>query len=227
MIELLNIDCLTYMKTLKDKAFDLCLTDPPYGVNLNYKTYKDTEENWFNLMNAFIPEIRRVAKMVIMPSCQIKRLEWFYKNFPPDWLMCWHKGSTGCAAYIGFNDWEPHVVYGKTNNQLYMHDYFSITPNEKLGNYGHPCPKPLRWATWLLKRSLPDGGKVIDPFIGSGTTAIACHNMGHDLVGCEIDESYFKSALERLERHKKQFTLFGEANDLPGHDKDGKDKEDF
>ena len=97
-IQIIHGDCMEAMKQMPDKAFDLCLTDPPYGVNLKYNTYKDTEANWFDLMDRFIPEARRIAKMVIMPSCQIKRLDWFYKNHPPDWLICWHKGSTGCVS---------------------------------------------------------------------------------------------------------------------------------
>ncbi len=208
MVELLNIDCMEYMATLPDKAFDLCLTDPPYGVNLNYTTYRDTEENWYNLMNRFIPEAKRVSKMVIMPSCQIKRLGWFYKNHPPDWLICWHKGSTGCASFIGFNDWEPLVVYGKTKNQLYMHDYLSLTNSEKLGKYGHPCPKPVMWSKIILRNCLPDKGRVFDPFLGSGSSAIAAHYFGCDFVGCEIDVDYFNAAKERFDRETRQVAMW-------------------
>jgi len=82
-------DCLELMKDIPDKSVDLVLTDPPYGVNLDYDIYQDTEENWFKLMEKIIPEVKRVAKMVIMPSCQIKRLKWIYNHFPPDWLICW------------------------------------------------------------------------------------------------------------------------------------------
>ena len=206
-IKIIHGDCLEYMATLKDKAFDICLTDPPYGVNLTYSTYIDTEDNWYNLMHKFIPEAKRISKMVIMPSCQIKRLEWFYKNHPPDWLICWHKGSTGCASYVGFNDWEPLVVYGKTKKQLYMHDYLSLTNSEKLGKHGHPCPKPIAWSKNILKNCLPNGGRVIDPFLGSGSPAIAADIMGFDFVGIEIDEDYYKAALDRFNRHKQQLTL--------------------
>lgn len=207
-IKLYNMDCLEGMKQFPDKSFDLCITDPPYGVNLAYKTYQDTEENWFKLMSVFIPEIRRISKMVIMPSCQIKKLEWFYKNHAPDWLICWHKGSTGCASYIGFNDWEPLIVYGKTTPQLYMHDHFYKQPTEKMGSHNHPCPKPVEWTKWFLKRALPNGGKIIEPFLGSGTTAIACYDMGFDLTGYEIDKDYYDAAVKRLENHKRQYQMF-------------------
>lgn len=177
-------DCMDGMKEISDKYFDLILTDPPYGVNLNYSTYDDTEENWFNLM------------------------KWFYKNHTPDWLVCWYKGSTGCNAYVGFNDWEPLIVYGKTKPQLYMHDYISVRPDEKMGNYGHPCPKPLLWAEKLICMTTNEGDKVLDTFTGSGTTLIACHNTNRQYMGFELDPDYHKAATERLEAVKAQMRLY-------------------
>lgn len=128
---------------------DLVLTDPPYGINLKYDVYNDTEDNWFVLLDAVIPLMRACADMVILPCCQIKRLSWFYKNHEPDWLMVWHKGSTGHRSMIGFNDFEPMLVYGRTKG-LSMHDYLSVHNTEKMGSYGHPCPKPIKWAKWIL-----------------------------------------------------------------------------
>jgi len=206
-----NMDCMEAMRDMEDKAFDLMLTDPPYGVSLNYSTYIDTQENWYSLMEQFIPEAIRISKMVIMPSCQIRKLGWFYKNYPPDWIMCWYKGSTGCAAHVGFNDWEPLLVYGKTRKQLYMHDYIAVNPNEKLGNYGHPCPKPVQWAQKLISMATEEGDKVIDPFLGSGTTRIACYNINRNFVGYEIDTDYFNAQEERFNKHTAQIRLFDPA----------------
>ena len=195
MIDLRLGDCLEVMKTIPDKSVDLCLTDPPYGVNLGYDVYKDTEENWYKLMGGIIPEMKRIAEMVILPSCQIKRLNWIYNNFPPDWLICWYKGSTGCSAHIGFNDWEPHLVYGKRKG-VWMHDYFQARNDEKLGNYGHPCPKPIAWAKWFIEKS--KSKKVLDCFMGSGTTGVACKELGVDFIGIEISPEYFKIAERRI-----------------------------
>jgi len=202
-----NLDCMDGMAQFPDKYFDLCITDPPYGVNLEYNTYDDTEENWFKLMGKAVPEMIRISKMAIFPSCQIKRLKWFYDNFPPDWVMCWNKGSTGASAFIGFNDWEPLLVYGKSKSQLYMHDVVNITPDEKMGNYGHPCPKPLKWVKWIVSRATVEGDKVLDPFTGSGTTAIACHQLQREFTGFELDADYYKAATERLERAKAQVSM--------------------
>lgn len=195
-------DCMNEengLPTLPDKSVDLCLTDPPYGVGIEYGQYKDTEINWFKLMKQFIPEIKRVVKMVIMPSCQIKRLEWIYNNFPPDWLICWFKGSVGASSFIGFNDWEPHLVYGKITNK--MHDFFYASPTS-FKDTVHPCPKPYKWAYWLISRSKPTS--VIDPFLGSGTTAEVCTKLGIKWLGYEINEVYSQDINKRLKNCKKE-----------------------
>ena len=173
---------------------DLVLTDPPYGVGLEYATYQDTESNWYELMDSIIPLCRNASHMVIMPSCQIKRLGWIYKNHPPDWLICWYKGNVGCAGFVGFNDWEPLLVYGKNNTN--MHDYFYTSP-EPLTN-GHPCQKPIRWATWLMDRATAYGDWCVDPFMGSGTTLVAAKILGRKAIGIEIEEKYCEIAVKRL-----------------------------
>jgi len=198
-IELIQGDCLDKMKGIPDGSIDLVLTDPPYGINLEYNSYNDSEENWFVLMNKFIPEAKRISKMAIFPSCKIKRLEWIYKNHAPDWLMCWYKGSTGHASYIGFNDWEPHLVYGRLYNNQYMHDYFQTKPSEKSGTFGHPCPKPTDWAEWIIPRvARKEKITIIDPFMGSGTTGVVAKKLGHNFIGIELDPKYFKIAEKRI-----------------------------
>ena len=199
-------NCLEVMKGIPDKSIDLILTDPPYGVNLKYESYNDTEENWFNLFTSIIPEFKRISKMVIMPSCQISRLEWIYKNFPPDWLICWYKGSVGCSAYVGFNDWEPLLVYGKIHTKL--HDYLHYNPSIEFQDYDHPCPKPLGWAKYLIKSATNENNVVLDPFLGSGTTAVACKDLDRKYIGIEISEKYCEIARKRVERHIPNMRLF-------------------
>ena len=197
-IDLRQGDCLELMKDIPDGSIDLILTDPPYGVGLKYNSYEDSEDNWLKIMEKFIPEAKRVAKMVIMPSCKINKLKWIYQNYPPDWLICWYKGSPGHASYIGFNDWEPHLVYGRTKNRLYMHDYFQSKPSPKRGTLNHPCPKPIEWANWLIERATEEGMIILDPFMGSGTTGVAAKNLNRNFIGIELDSEYFNIAKERI-----------------------------
>lgn len=202
-----NEDCMIGMSRYPDKYFDLCLTDPPYGVNLKYNSYDDTLENWQELMIKFIPEAIRVSKMVIMPSCSINKMAWIYNNFPPDWLICWYKGSPGHNSFVGFNDWEPLLVYGKTKG-ICIHDYVNIRNGEEMGSHNHPCPKPIKWFEYFYKKILNGKGNVLDCFMGSGTSAIAAHRQGLSYVGFELDKDYFDAAEKRYQNHIKQLNLF-------------------
>ena len=201
-------DCLEFMKTLPTGSVDAVVTDPPYGVNLEYATYKDSCENWYELMTQFIPEAIRVSTIAIFPSCAINRMGWIYQNYPPDWLIAWHKGSPGHAAFIGFNDWEPLLVYGKRKD-LFIHDFFSLNNTEKMGGNGHPCPKPILWSKWLVSRCSKPGDTIIDPFMGSGTTGVACVQTGRHFIGCEIDPGYFAIAEKRIKAAQQQPRLEG------------------
>lgn len=191
-------DSTELLKTFPDKSVDLILTDPPYGIDLKYDNYEDTDENWYILMGKILPEILRVSKMAILPSTKIKRLKWIYTNFPPDWLIAWYKGSTGHASYIGFNDWEPHLVYGRTRNRLYMHDYFQTRASPKKGTFDHPCPKPIEWADWLIERATKEGDLIIDPFCGSGTTLVSAKKHNRLYIGIDLSEKYVNISRERL-----------------------------
>ena len=201
-------DCLEVMREMPDKSVDLLLTDPPYGVGVQYDGYEDTEENWYSLMDAVLPEIIRVSKMAIFPSCQIKRLPWIYQNYPPDWLICWYKGSTGHSSFVGFNDWEPHLVYGRRINQLYMHDFFQTRSSPPKNTFGHPCPKPEEWAEWIIKRvSRGERMFVYDPFVGSGTVTLVAYKLGHSYLGTDISKQYVDIARKRIAEHSQQLTI--------------------
>lgn len=205
--EIYNESCFDTMSRMPDKFVDLIVTDPPYGIGLEYDTYVDTEEAWFELFDKLIPECIRVAKMVILPCCRIKALPHIYQTKPPDWLICWYKGSPGHRSFIGFNDWEPLLVYGKTDG-CQMHDYFAFNNIEKMGNYGHPCPKPIKWSKWLIARASKEGNLIYDPFMGSGTTAIAAHEMKRNWIGSEISEKYCLGIKKRLAPYLAQTSLF-------------------
>jgi len=199
MVQLILGDCLEEMKKIPDKSIDLVLTDPPYGVGFEYDVYKDSDENWVKMFSNLIPELKRISKMAILPCCQIRKLPYIYSNYPPDWLICWYKGSPGHCAFVGFNDWEPLLVYGK-NDGIQMHDYFYCQP-ERLNDKDkqtHPCPKPVKWAKWLIDRTTKPKQTVLDPFMGSGTTGIACKDLDRNFIGIEISPKYFEIAQRRI-----------------------------
>ena len=183
-------DCRIIMPELRPSAV---VTDPPYGLGFSYKSYDDTEPAWFDLMGSVVPIMRSVAAFVVMPCCSISRLGWWYANHPPDWIIAWYKGSPGHRSAIGFNDWEAHLAWGRP--PIAMHDHFQtrcgFDPN------GHPCPKPVEWARWLVSRAITETGTVLDPFMGSGTTLRAAKDLGRKAIGIEIEEKYCEIAARR------------------------------
>jgi len=188
-----NGDCREILPDLP--KVDLVLTDPPYGVGLDYLSYEDTRENWLALIDYIIPWGLEHAGMMIMPCSRIVELKYIYDHFPPDWLICWYKGSPGTSAWTGFNDWEPHLVYGK-NNGVQFHDYFYAQP-ETNGTIKHPCPKPLKWGLYLISKTTKGGDLVCDPFLGSGTTAFCAKKLNRKCIGIEIEERYCEIAAKR------------------------------
>jgi len=72
----------------------------------------------------------------------------------------------------------------------------------------HPTQKPVKLYEWLLMRYAKEGDKILDTHLGSGSIAIACHNLGYDLTACELDKEYYDSAMKRIKQHQQQLTIF-------------------
>ncbi len=185
-------DALSVLKTLPSDSVDLILTDPPYGLNIDYGKYIDTKENLVALINSFIPEARRVAKRVIVfPG--VHNI-WVYP--PADWTCCWFYGTTGSWGKYGYNAWQPLLAYGP-NNRRYGMDTIKYSKLER--RYpGHPCSKPLGLIQEVVKRFSEPSDLVLDPFLGSGTTAVAAKQLGRNYLGIEMNPEYVKIAEKRL-----------------------------
>ncbi len=195
-------DCREILPTLG--KVDAVVTDPPYGINFEYASHDDAPEKWFELIDQIMPVVKKLAKFIIMPICSIDRMGWWYTYHDPEWIVAWHKGSPGQRSRVGFSDWEPHLTWGFPHKP--MHDHFStpcgFDPN------GHPCPKPIQYGQWLVSRAADIRGTILDPFMGSGTTGVACANLGRKFIGIEIEPKYFDIACRRIEQAYKQPRLF-------------------
>ena len=197
-------DCLEILPIIP--RVDAVVTDPPYGVNFKYEGRDDSPAAWESLMVQVVPILQRMATVVCMPVCDQLRLGWWYQNFPPKWLIAWHKGPTPTLSKIGFSDWEPHLVWGRAKKP--MHDHFTIRPPGIREVGGHPCPKPVGYSEWLVNRLAERGHTVLDPFMGSGTTGVACANLGRKFIGIEVEPKYFDIACERIAAAYAQRRLF-------------------
>jgi DNA modification methylase len=146
--------------------------------------------------------------VVLFPSGGFPIEPWLYANHPPKWRLCWYKGSPGILSPVGFADWEAIMVYG-SNVYGPAHDHFHACPPP--ADNGHPCPKPVAWAEWLVTRFTKPDDTVLDPFLGSGTTAVACVQTGRRYIGIELSEAYCEIAAKRIEKALAQPRLPLEA----------------
>ena len=72
----------------------------------------------------------------------------------------------------------------------------------------HPTQKPVKLYEWLLMNYAKEGDKILDTHLGSGSIALACHNLGYDLTACELDKEYYEKAMKRIQEHKQQIRMF-------------------
>ena len=188
-------DCLEVMKDIPDKSVDLVLTDFPYGVGVDYGGYEDTRENLEILVDTVLPEILRISQRSLI-TCGNHNVDLFNN---PDWLLAWtNRAGNGINKY-GFNCFQPIIAYGKDILIQKGIRKDVIEHSETSQKNGHPCPKPLGfWKKLLLRGSIGPNDIILDPFLGSGTTAVAAKQLGRNFIGIEINPDYCKIAEQRL-----------------------------
>ena len=206
MIEMLNCDCMEYMETLPDKAFDLAIVDPPYGIGASLRKNKTNNsaiqykpKKWDNKKpdQKYFDELFRVSKNQIIFGGN-------YFKLPQSrgfiiWDKCQPEGADqAMCEYI----WTSLDVSAKIVKESIQQIQFSRT---------HPTEKPINVYKWLLSRYAKPGDRILDTHGGSGSICIACHDLGYDLTWMEFDEDYYKAACRRYKDHAAQATLFDPA----------------
>ena len=197
-------NCIDLLKQLPDKSVDVCLTDFPYGVDVDYGGYFiDTRNNLKELISQVMPELKRVCKRIVL-TCGQSNI-WMYPK--ADWIMAWINTAGANQNKWGFTCWQPILCYGKDAyreaNKGARPDI--IMENACSDNVAHPCPKPVKFWRKLLQRvSVSETDIILDPFAGSGVTLLVAKQLNRKFIGFEINPDYVKIANERL----KQSTLF-------------------
>ncbi len=216
MIELLNMDCMEYMKKCKDNEFDLAIVDPPYGIGesgektvsrnriavaKNYKSFyggdlKPEGKEYFS-------ELKRTSKNQII---------WGANHFMQNiklgsscWIV-WDKDNGGSD----FADCELAYTSFKTAVRMFRFKWAGMLQGDMKNKEVriHPTQKPIKLYNWLLKNYAEKGQRILDTHLGSASSAIAAHYFGCDFVGTEIDENYYRLAVERFNQETKQKALF-------------------
>ena len=202
-------------------GIDAVVTDPPYGVNLGnhlaakdrrtdrlvkdgYSSYDDTPENYRAIVapviEAAVSAIGRGLVFGVPPAI------W---DLPAPTAM----GGVYLPAACGRNTWGfsslvHALLYGRAPNLHLGAKHTAIESTEPAEKNGHPCPKPLSWMRWAVSLATASGETVIDPFMGSGTTGVACAKLGRKFIGIEIEPKYFDIACRRIEQAYAQPDIF-------------------
>ena len=195
-------DCLDILPTLT--GVNAVVTDPPYGVGFKYESHDDTPIGYEDWCGRWFALCKLVSDGPIAISCGISNLN----SWPQaDWVLCWHKPAAMGRCPVGFNNWEPVLIYGKTRAGQVV-DVFRacITPDDSVS--GHPCPKPLGWGECVVNRVSAAADVVCDPFMGSGTTGVAAVRLGRSFIGIERERKYFDIAVKRITEELSRLRLF-------------------
>jgi len=195
------------MARYPDKYFDLAIVDPPYGINMamghkgsekrgdknKYKTFAGGDNEIPS--SEYWNELFRVSKNQIVwgGNYMIEHL------YPTPCFIVWDKKqpeqfSMAMCEFAWTSFTSPAKIYTK---RVVGADNVRV----------HPTQKPVDLYKWLLHNYANEGDKILDTHLGSGSIAIACHDMGFDLTACELDKDYYEAAMKRLKLHQAQLTL--------------------
>jgi site-specific DNA-methyltransferase (adenine-specific) len=206
-IEITNEDNMELMKRYPDNYFDLAIVDPPYGIGFDKKIREKNSKGWDSTIpkDEYFTELKRVSKNQII---------WGGNYFPFLWFngcrgfIFWNKDvnfgtySAGELAYTSFD--KPAGYYYYAWNGLAD----GIRGRNKKQKTIHPTQKPVKLYEWLLMNYADDGDKILDTHLGSGSIAIASHNLGFELTACELDTDYYEASIKRIKNHISQQRLF-------------------
>ena len=203
-IAVYNCDCMDLLKQTPDNYYELSIVDPPYGINVTKMTLGNGKKK-INRGNSdwdsktpdlkYFKELRRVSKNQVIWGAN-----YMTENLPPSmgWIY-WDKGT-------GLNDFsDGELAYTSFNRALrsYKVGWVGANAKDKDGRF-HPTQKPVKLYEWQLMNYAKEGDKIVDTHRGSASLDIACHNLGFDLVTCEIDTDYFNDGNKRLKQHQQQ-----------------------
>jgi len=211
-MKIYNQDCLESMKQMKDNQFDLAIVDPPYGINItkNKRLNNNSKKDWDKEIPTpeYFKELFRVSKNQIIwggnyfieylknTRCYLNWDKLNHSDTYADCEMAWTSFDKNAKIFKYMWDGNRYGFIG------------AIQGVGKKSIRTHPTQKPVALYEWLLMNYAKEGDTILDTHLGSGSIAIACHNLGYDLTGYEIDKDYYEAATKRIEQHKTQIRLF-------------------
>jgi site-specific DNA-methyltransferase (adenine-specific) len=215
-------DCREVLPTLG--KVDAVVTDPPYGIGWNTDSTRFSGsghtrgkgKRWGAITGddlAFDPLPWLQFKYVVFWGANhyaqllpagttlvwVKRHPDNFGAFLSDCEIGWRKGGYGAYAFY----------------KSFSVDTRAVEAVGKAGIYVHPTQKPIELMKWCVEQLPDDASTILDPFMGSGTTGVACARMGRKFIGIEIEPKYFDIACRRIEAAYAQPDMFVEAPKPP------------
>ena len=187
---------MEFMRDCADNSFDLAIVDPPYGIGISKNPVRQQhkKKEWDNSIptKEYFSELFRTSKNQIVWGGN-------YFDLPPtQGFFIWdkkqpHDFSLAMCEFAWSSIQKPSKIW-------------SLSVLKERGKI-HPTQKPVELYEWLLMNNAKEGDKILDTHLGSGSIAIACHNLGFDLTACELDKEYFDASMKRLKQHQSQLRL--------------------
>lgn len=206
-IAIYNMDCMELLRQTPDNYYSLCVVDPPYGIGAGAKTYgkrkeKHAKKAWDEAIPdpLYFTELQRVS---------VNQIIWGGNYFPLPLTGGWIFWDKERGKETTFSDGE--LAWTSILNTLkkcsVRYDGFIGMDLQRI----HPTQKPVKLYEWLLTNYAKKGDRILDTHLGSGSSAIAAHNLGFDFVGCELDRDYYDAAVKRFNAHAAQQSLFADV----------------
>ena len=209
-----NLDCMLGMAQFPDKYFDLAIVDPPYfkgvanegfyGAKVSksgVRRLRSKSINWDGGIPSanYYEELIRVSRDQIIWGCN------YYEFLQPPGRIVWDKKNDAST----FSNCELASISLINSVKIYRYEWNGML-QENMKNKErriHPTQKPIALYKWLLSNYAKPGDKILDTHVGSASSLIACHQMGFEYWGFELDTDYFNAATDRLNKVKAQVTL--------------------
>lgn len=209
-------DCLEYMRKMPDNAYDLAIVDPPYGINIHKmnmgkgvgvaqsRNYQLTDGHDFDdakpPSEEYFKELFRVSR---------KQIIWGGQYFDLPKAKCWIVWDKLKPEGVSFADCELAWTSFNCVNKMFRFQWHGMLQGDMRNKEEriHPTQKPVALYEWLLTHFAKKGYKILDTHVGSGSSLVACYNMGYEYTGFEIDEIYYKKASERIAENMAQIRM--------------------
>ena len=207
---LLQGDCIDLLKEIPDSSVDLIATDPPYFQGITHNGQKAAFNDLF-VCKPFFERLAQEFKRILKPDGEFyiftdwRGYSFYYPIYSADLpvknLIVWDKISGAGNFYTYTHEF---IIYGtmcnknKKGTNVWREKSFASGAKSTNGEKVHPTQKPVELMEKIITNSSEIGGVVLDPFMGSGSTGVACANTGREFIGIELDERYFEIAKQRI-----------------------------